>query len=336
MQLITMAHFGEAQGVIETFQLKRSGPDLFKGENLCVLITGEGPFEAAVKTASLITELKPSQVINLGIAGSLKDDLDVGDVVEIRTIYLLQESKTYFKTFEASKTGLDLLTSFERLLDPEKAGLFRGFGALVDREAWGVAMAAKSLAVPFLCRKVVSDKAGTLGACELVKGKVEEFSILLAQEARKLTSVELVKPEIQINIPGLHFTFSMKHRLNTLLSKLRLTKEMSDKELFELAGIDEILVLEISPKEKALRLLEAFEGKLDPFRAPAKKIIQDLKKDAHNLEIEIEADPNLENPKLKVTIEVRNNRELKEKTEKLSKLNLKPFERLMNGGTHVE
>ena len=42
MHLITMAHLGEAQGVIDRFNLKKKDQDIYGSDDLILLITGEG------------------------------------------------------------------------------------------------------------------------------------------------------------------------------------------------------------------------------------------------------------------------------------------------------
>lgn len=181
MHLITMAHPGEALGVIEKFNLKRVTADLFSGENLMLLLTGEGPMEAAIKTALLLPKHPFTEVINLGIAGTLSDEFKVGEIHEVRSLYLVQDLKPSFKTFQASERGLDCLTSFERILDPDKSLRLKGIGTLVDREAWGIVMTAKAHGIKFSSYKIISDVAGSLSACELVKENAPVFSAALAE-----------------------------------------------------------------------------------------------------------------------------------------------------------
>ena len=64
MQLITMAHFGEAQAFIEKWNLEKVSEDLFKNKNLILLLTGEGPFEAATKTALTIPQYPIKKIIS--------------------------------------------------------------------------------------------------------------------------------------------------------------------------------------------------------------------------------------------------------------------------------
>jgi hypothetical protein len=335
MQLITIAHYGEAQGVIEHFSLTKNGPDLFSHGELALLITGEGPFEASVKTAEQIAKLNPKKVINIGIAGALTQDLQTGDVINVRTIYLLLENKLTYKSFEVGKEGRDLVTSFERLLDPDKARLFRGFGSLVDREAWGVAMASKSAGVPFSCLKIISDQAGTLGACELIKEKASEFSeMILSALLKELLIDRPSSPDALMTLSGFHFTFSMKHRLKSLLEKISLKTGRSEEANFDSKVLDELRQKDISPKQKGLLLLEHLEDQLDPFRGPARIILEKLSSDARGLDLQM--DTSLENPSVQFTLSVKNNRELSHKIKLLSKIDLDPFERLMKGDIHVE
>ncbi len=83
-----MAHLGEALSVIEKFGMTKIQHNLFGTVDTILVITGEGPFEAAINTSLIIPKYEFSKIINLGIAGSLTDDLKIGEVVKDRHISL--------------------------------------------------------------------------------------------------------------------------------------------------------------------------------------------------------------------------------------------------------
>ena len=335
MHLITMAHAGEAQGVIESFRMTKVRNDLFTHENMILLLTGEGPFEAATRTALIISEYKITSIINLGIAGSLSTHLKPGDFVPVRTIYLVHDLKPAFKTFQSLDEGVDCLTSFERILDEEKAKVLKGLGHLVDREAWGVAMAAKTAGIPMRSYKIISDIAGTPGACELIKEQSEDFSIKLAQELPKLLDIH-PEQETDVNLPGFHFTFSTRHRYKNLLQKLSIKEEKAPAEMETLLPLQSLRDLEVSPKERTRRLLDLMEDKVDPFRKILSQTTSQMQDTFHKAGFRLQMDPSMENPKVTISLEVASDEELLAKVETLRDLSIGPFTKVMKGEFNVE
>lgn len=332
MNLITLAHLGEAQGIIDVLNLKRLRPDTFQGENCLLIITGEGPFEALAKTALNISAFNINKVINLGIAGSLSMDLRPGDFVSVRTVYLISEEKPQFKSFPSLPQGVDCLTSFERILDPNKALKFRGMGHLVDREAWGVAFAAKSAGIPFESYKVISDMAGTMDACELVRQKAPIFSQILADKIHELIKpTESSQSEAVPKIPGFHFTFTTAHKFKGLISSLAIKKDLPEEKILEEVNVKQFLEEDLLPKERTRRLMEKMELELDPIKAKIRSVAQTLEKNFHTAGAQINFDPSWENPKAKILIEAGSDKELQEKLENLKKVSLNPFTDLMEG-----
>jgi nucleoside phosphorylase len=335
MHLITMAHLGEAQGVIEKFKLTRLGQNLFTGVDLAVLITGEGPFEAATKTALVIHQLAITHIINLGIAGSLNTNLEIGSIHPVRTIYLLQDLKPQFKTFPSSEKGLDCLTSFERILDPAKAAKLKGLGELVDREAWGVAMAAKTAGIPFVAYKMISDFAGTLEACELIQDKAAELSQTMAEFLSGILNVSEEASE-EINIPGFYFTFSSAHKFKALLTKLSIKENLSTDELLNNLPLEKLREQKLMPKERSKRLLDEMEDRIDPTKALLQTKKKKWLKTFEDQGFKVQTDSNWENPEVSISFVVTTNSDLTKKSDSLKSLSLDPFIKIMNGDFHVE
>lgn len=331
MNLITLAHHGEAQGIIEALKLKRLNQDTFHGENCILVLTGEGPFEALARTALAIPAYKIQRIINIGIAGSLCEELKPRDLISVRTTYLISEEKPHFKSFQSHPDGVDCLTSFERILDPEKALKYRGMGKIVDREAWGVAFAAKSAGLPFESYKVISDKAGTLDACELVREKAPIYSQIIADKITELLSEVTPSAPEQPEIAGLHFTFSTGHRFRNLMKKLSIKKELTETEVLKDLNLKAIQDLDILPKERTRRLLELMELELDPVKRKLHSVSENLTREIKNTGCDLSIDPQWENPKVKITIEAGSDQELQEKLQRLKGVSLSPFKNLMEG-----
>ena len=331
-----MAHLGEAQGIIDSFKLKKIEHHLYQSESLLLLLTGEGPFEANSTTSFILGKNRISKVINLGIAGSLKPELKVGDIHPVRTIYLVNDLKPAFKTFKGDDEGLDCVTSFERILDQEKAQKLRGMGHLVDREAWGVAFAAKTAGVPFRAYKLISDMAGTLGACELIREEAQSMSEKLAEFLKTIISDEAEATQSDFKIEGFHFTFTTAHQFQNLLTKVSIKLEKSKEEILLTLPLQKLLALEIAPKERARKLISEMEHLLDPTRRVLLEKKEEWLKDFKDSGIDVLTDPQWEDPKVTLRFQVENDEELKEKLESLKKVSLTPFKNLMEGKIHVE
>lgn len=335
MYLITMAHHGEAQGVIDKFNLQKLNHGLYKNEDMALVITGEGPFEAATKIALILGKFEFHEVINVGIAGTLKENLKVGDFIEVRTIYLVQDQKPAFKTFQSSQEGWDCITSFERILNTEKTEILKGLGDIVDREAWGVAMAAKTAGIPFRCFKMISDVAGTLEACELVREKAEELSYKIAHELIKVLDIPVNSSE-RMELSGFHFTYTTKHKFLDLIQKLMIKNEKTKDEIIQDLNLNNFRQLEITPKERTKKLIEELENRIDPKRIYIHKKIQNLVNDFDEKGFKLQIDPLLENTKVSISFEAENNEDLLIKARALRELNLTPYQELMKGELDVE
>ena len=325
MILITLAHLGEAEELIKNLDLNRVSPSYFQGANYALLLTGEGPMEAAIKTAAALAREKFEKVINMGIAGSLIPELAIGSLHEVRTCYLVIEGKLQFKTFSTVGGKLDLLTSMERILKPEKAEVLKGMGQLVDREAWGVAMAAKEAAVPFKCFKVISDQAGSLEACELVREKTFEFSRLISQAL-------IANRPGEVDLGGdFHFTFTTQKALESKLKKLTLREGKAVDEILGQLQLEKLRLQKLLPKERARRLLLQLDQKLDPFKGRLTQELETWKEEWEKKGIVLQTDPTWESDKVKVGLEVSSREELLEKVKILSDLNLEKFQKLRSG-----
>src|SRR5690606_25166137 len=120
-----------------------------------------------------------TQVINLGIAGSLDPQAEVMQIYPVRTVYAFNE-KPLFQSFEIEKSGLDLISSFERVLDDEKTKTLSHFAPLVDRELWGLCYALKGQKIKINSYKLISDLAGSATNCFDIKEMAEVYALKLA------------------------------------------------------------------------------------------------------------------------------------------------------------
>ena len=329
MNLITMAHIGEAQGVIDLLGLERSAENLYESQEHVLLITGEGPFEAATSVSSIIQRYKFNHAYNFGIAGALDKKLEIASVHPVRSIYLVIDGKPHFKTFQLKDEGVDCLTSFERILNSDKAKALQGLGELVDREAWGVAFACKQNSIPFSSFKIISDQAGSLDACELVKSKATYFAELLANQTSKILNVKA-----ETILEGFHFTFSTKIQFEQKIEMLILRTEKKKEDIISELRIDELRELKILPKERTKLLIQRMDQKLDPLREKINDILSNWKQPWNQKGITIQTDPTFEDASITLSFKASSDAVVKDKLNDLNNFTMTPYLDLREG--HVE
>jgi hypothetical protein len=245
------------------------------------------------------------------------------------------EGKPQFKSFKSFESGIDCLTSFERILSPEKALPLSGIGQLVDREAWGVAMAAKNAGVEFKAFKLISDLAGSLGACELTRENAPEWSAKLAVYIKPHLGITISESQ-QLELPGFYFTFTTQNQFKQILKKISIREEISEEDVLLTLPLESLREEKILPKERARLLLSFMEEKLDPLKKKLQDGLSGWKNPFEKKGIQLVTDPTWESSQVKVTMTLENQEDLKQKLETLSKLNLRPFYELRDGNIHVE
>jgi len=323
MELITCAHYGEAQTLIESYHLKKQENDLFCGENFDVLITGEGRMDTCVKTSLALGKKKYDRIINLGIAGALRSDFKIGEIHRIRTIY----GENQFKSFTDPEGEKDLISALERV---KSLGEFSGLADLVDREAWSVAYCAKEAKIDFICYKVVSDHL--LESCEAIRKNQDELSMKIYESHQKI--IPLCKNPIEFNTP-FYMTFSQKQRflkLNEISTKkYHITFDQS--ESFKKINSDEI---KLTPKEKTQLFLDDWEAELFPLEAKVKSSLLCWLKKHQSEFLKIKPDTKLESEILTIEMKIKNHEDLQLASEAILKLNIEEFHRIMSGSDYVE
>ncbi len=337
MKLIVLAHYGEAQFIIEEYSLSKKSEELYQNEEFTLLLTGEGPFEACARVSRALASGAYSEVINLGIAGSLDDSLSLNGIHEVRSIYLAIDGKLQYKSFELGSTGVDLVTSFERILHPEKARPLTGMGKLVDREGWGVAFACKEHGISLRSFKLVSDQAGTLGACEVIRDLAQSFSLKLLEKLKEIVQLPLDEEESQLPLDlnnDFYFTFSLKHKFQNLLKQISVRDQLSVEEVLKKLPIHELTEAKLAPKLRAKALLAELEILLDPFKGKLQEALNDWKKVYRG--IDLVTDPQWENDEIRFSFVASTELELSEKIQTLQKVDFKPFHNILAGKIHVE
>ena len=163
--LILLATELEAKPWISTLGNPQTtiGPlQFYTGQTHDVLITGIGPLSSAT-SCGWATQFNHSRWFNLGVAGSLKNKLHYGDIIEVRTTTfdplpfgLPQELATQ----DTNAKGR-LVTVVQPIHDQavrERLGLCHD---VVDMEGFPIALAAHHMHCQLSIIKIVSDECNT-------------------------------------------------------------------------------------------------------------------------------------------------------------------------------
>jgi adenosylhomocysteine nucleosidase len=132
---------------------------------LRTVVTGVGKAAAAVATTRAVLEERPTQVVNVGSAGALRDGLtgvfEIGTVVNhdmngdaVRALGLDPRDVLRVGPAETVLASGDVFVT-----DPEVRSRLSRRAHLVDMEGYAVAYAAAELGVPVTLVKHVSDNA---------------------------------------------------------------------------------------------------------------------------------------------------------------------------------
>lgn len=180
----------------EVTVMEKAGMEFYKGK-LCkkeavVVQSGIGKVNAAVCAQILVDDFAVSALINTGIAGSLKNDINIGDIVLSSDVLhhdvdavsfgypLGQVPRMKVLSFEADPSLLDLAEASCKKVNPE-VGVFRGRivsgdqfissrekkewilenfnGYCTEMEGAAIAHTAYLNGIPFIIIRAISDKA---------------------------------------------------------------------------------------------------------------------------------------------------------------------------------
>jgi adenosylhomocysteine nucleosidase len=129
---------------------------LFENGETTLICGGIGAEAARRATEALIREVKPTRIISVGFAGALDGSLQVGDVLQPRTVINAADGVR-----TEIESGRGVLVSSATVADKEQKVRFaRSYGAgAVDMEAAAVAQGARARGVEFGAVKAISDAA---------------------------------------------------------------------------------------------------------------------------------------------------------------------------------
>lgn len=362
MKLLVFAHPGEAQSFLNRYSFHSTNEGalaniLYHGKEVDLLLTGEGPLEALSKVSIAASLKKYDEIINFGLCAGLRENITIGEIYQIRSVFAHTGHSPIFQSFtlegaDTKNRSIDITTSFERILDQDKAQELSVFSPLVDREAYGVAKASALLSTRCSIYKIVSDlpheSSKKANLCEDIKEKASIYSeklYLFYKNNLTHKSYDL-KNEVSpidkyyndlVAHPHLHFTFSMSKRLKKQLHSLELKSKhgqlqrplenIIETNLYKTTLIEKSL----KSKERANFLLDSFSEELAPFKSKIDKELKLFFEDLEKKNIQIKLDKNYEREGFGLNFWIQSEQDKQKLLSSLEKIKLSELTSLQRG-----
>lgn len=127
----------------------------YEHENLTAVAGGIGCAAAARAARALVEHYRPRVLVSAGLAGALRGDLKVGDLLS-PSVVIDSSTEAEYRT----ESGRGVLVTVTEILSPDlkqrMAGRFQA--AAADMEAAAVAQVAQQEGIAFRCIKAISDE----------------------------------------------------------------------------------------------------------------------------------------------------------------------------------
>ncbi len=346
MKLLIFAHRGEAQTFIHHLEMKpypMNFNGVYKSEDYILCITGEGHFKALKKTSALLGHFQEiTQILNLGIAGSLNGQIEIGSVVKVRTVYGFN-SKPLFHSYTSQDGTVDCISSSERVLSDQSAQVLSHFANIVDRELWGMANACEMFSLPFHSLKYISDKAGSSTDCYSLKDKAMYFSeqlwkAFLAFEfplANEEETKELITLDEIISSDYFHVTNSQSKMLESLIYKIKKRLQIQTKDLIQDFKDQDLNLEKLKPKQRTNQFINFLKNKLNPLRA---KVIIKLESQfslLRSMGAIVHYDPQLDKKEYSILMKINSQENINKLSKTLTELSFKEFNSTLDGDFDV-
>jgi hypothetical protein len=337
--LLVFAHYGEAQTFIEHFQLEKNGDDLFSHEQIDLLITGEGHYSVIRKLTDYLARHKPLRIINLGLAGALRNEMISQNIYAVRTCYSFNP-EIEFKSFTTSYAGdhpqADCLSYFSRLKDEVVKKELSHFASLVDREVWAIGYVCHDYQLPFFSFKLVSDEANEGTRCELISAKAQEYSEKLLHFYLSLAEIANTQEKSKIDLP---FATLTQHRMiEQQLKYLALSQNQTMEEVWSHLKaeneIKNILASKRRPKDQTKLILEYLQRERYPELIKFKDNLHHLLKPFQEKNLEIKCH-DFEDAMLEIHLKIKSFSELEVFMQKMKLFPFDQFSDLLEGSTDV-
>ena len=341
-KLLTFAHLGEARAFIDFFEaepLKSHHLKIFKASSgPYLLITGEGlrqSSESLMLTLGSFPEIE--EIINFGLAGSLNKNLNIGDIYSVRSIYAENPSEIEYHSFTTSdgSAKVDLISTYKRIFDSNKAKKLSILAALVDLEAWAIASGAKRQNLPFKSFKIISDhplnEENSKVICEDIREQAYEFSRkLLEFYLEHVNSSEALKKEDSFSLPSdFRLSFSMEKEFQKLFKNLLATDP--NFHPLEISKVRELRKQKLLPKEKGKKLLEILRNLSNPKREELKQNLKNLISPFEHQGLKSQFHPQFEDESVTLKFQLQSLEEKEKMKQLLTNYPLKDIQKLLRG-----
>lgn len=351
VKLLIFAHRKEAQAFFNEWEFLPVNfyfTGLFKSKEHFLLITGEGPKEASEKTIAVLSAFKPeiSEIINIGIAGSLTPKLKMGEHVWVRSAYAQNAKVCEFKSYTTKyHNNIDCITAYSRVTTPEEKKVLSSFADIVDRELWSIASAAHLFKIEFISLKLISDESDTMDFCQQIQENSLVFSKKLFTEYQnhsknqsQIVPIELVAPKSNTTLdfllthPKLYFTTSQARKISTLLRGISLKKILSDEEIKTLTlNLIEANSDGKNSKDLSKLLLVILSEKLNPLNTHIKNKITEALAPLSNSGAQTNFDPELEQDYIQLSYQIRSTKDQKKLILALEQFNYQKIQNIFKG-----
>lgn len=193
MILLTLAHKGEAQAFIQrkhNLAVDFYFTGVYRHEDELLLLTGSGKDSITERVTFVLRYYgdRITEVLNFGIAGALKQELQINQIYGVSEIcaeYEPSPQREYIST--ANLRGQVRCVSATRpVLTDEHADALTSCADVVDMEIWHIALACNKINLPFKSYKLVSDYAGNRTDTQAVRQNAAMFSRHLFDFYKKL------------------------------------------------------------------------------------------------------------------------------------------------------
>lgn len=276
MIYVAAALTAEAKPLITYFKLKRDNKikkyQVFKNEEIILIITGSGMMQGAVGTTYLLSSLNIREediFVNLGICGAVKEVFQVGDIVLCNKITNNGNGKSFYPDMlfrHKFKEGT--LESFFHVVDKSMKSEIKG--ELVDMEGAGIYEAASLFFSQHQINiiKIVSDYLDTRGiTSEKVTHIVESGILSIDEWLNERKKFNVSNKEI--------FTLNEKDIMNVVEKNLRLTESMHYEfmELMKYHKLKNKNIEDVISKYSKIEIKDKREGKIN-FEKIRKEIIE--------------------------------------------------------------
>lgn len=276
MIYVAVALTAEAKPLITYFKLKRDNKikkyQVFKNEEIILIITGSGMIQGAIGTTYVLSSLNIREediFINLGICGAVKEIFQEGDIVLCNKITNNGNGKSFYPDMlfkHKFKEGT--LESFSHVVDRSMESEIKG--ELVDMEGAGIYEAASLFFSQHQINiiKIISDYLDSRGiTAEKVTHIVENGILKIDEWLNERKNFSVSEKEI--------FTLSEEDIMNVVEKNLRLTESMHYEfiELMRYYKLKNKNIEDTILKYSKIKIISKREGKIN-FEKIRKEIIE--------------------------------------------------------------